>query len=528
MKDARAQLPWLANDFEQKSECVLFIDAKTGHSLTYGEVMEQSRRLAGYLEESGVRPGDAVVVSLENCLELALLYLACMHAGARVVPINPSYHPRDYAVILGRVRARHAFASPAVRGRIEESIQGDVRIHCFLAAGERVKDAHRGLITMDVAAVRAGHAPSRRTWTEGRDEDVFLTMFTSGSTGVPKGINITYGGLLGNGRMFARTNGMGPENRFFNILAMTYLGGVYNLMLIPMLAGGSVVLDSVFGPSNIFAFWERVREHGVNTLWFSPTMLSMLLALEEDEDFGWVRRQIRLGLCGMAPLPIDLKKRFEERFGFPLLENYALSETVFLTANRPGVPARPGSVGAPLDGVTLEILGEDGQPLPRDHQGQIAVRTPYLMKGYDQDGTNVLPLQEGRFLTGDIGKIDAEGELFVTGRLKDIIIRGGVNISPKTIEDVVYGLEGVGEAAVVGVPHPVYGEEVALVVTLRDSWRSKIGVDDVRKYCEANIAHFQRPKFVFFIDEIPKGATGKIQKTVLRKLLVEKLDPLHC
>ncbi len=513
----------LLDVFERNASRTLLIDAASGAEWSYGRFLHESRCLARFLQEADIAPGDPVVLSMENCIELALLYFACMHAGARVVPVNPSYHPRDFAAILGRVSARHFFTTPAVRARVDEVLDGrpDVRLFCFNPAADRPREAQRALVNLDLATVLAGHGPSARTLADNGEGDVFLTMYTSGSTGLPKGINITCGGLLGNGRVFCEHMGIGPEHRFLNILAMTYLGGIYNLTLLPILAEGSVVLDAVFGPTNVFAFWERVREHQVNTLWFSPTMLSMLLALEDDEDLGWIPSQVRLALVGMAPLPVDLKKRFEGRFGFALQQNYALSETTFLTTTRPGAGTKLGSVGTALPGVDVLILGDDLKPLPSGQEGQIGVRTPYLMKGYDQDVT--APTHEGLFLTGDVGRIDGDGELFVTGRLKDLIILGGVNISPKTIEDVLYGLEGVQEAAVVGVPHPVYGEEVALVVRPRESFRGKVTTEAVRRYCEANIAHFQRPKLIYLLDEIPKGATGKIHKATLRTWLVQKM-----
>jgi long-chain acyl-CoA synthetase len=300
-------------------------------------------------------------------------------------------------------------------------------------------------------------------------------------------------------------------------------------MLIPLLAEGSFVLDAVFGPTNMYGFWDQVREFQINTLWFSPTMLSMLLMLEDETDLSFLKSQIRMGLCGMAPLPTHLKKRFEERFGFHLYENYGLSETTFLCTSHPGLAEKPGSVGPAVEGVRVAILDNERVPLPAGREGQIAVQTPYLMAGYENEESSrqLLERNGGYFLTGDLGHLDEDGELFITGRVKDLIIRGGVNISPKRIEDVVYQMEPVQEAAVVGVPHPIYGEEVALVIKPRDAFRGRVSVEDVRRFCEANIAHFQRPKLIHFIDEIPKGATGKIQKNALRRMLQERLDPLN-
>jgi long-chain acyl-CoA synthetase len=521
----------LQSVFERNASQPLVVDARDGAWWTYGRIMAASRAMASFLEEQGVRPGDAVTFSMENCLELMILYFAAMHAGARIIPVNPAYHPRDYDKILERVSARYFFTAPAVRARLDKVLgsRPDVKVYCLKPAVEPASAEQMRLVNFDLQQEMGQRGPSRRTLAAAGDDDVFLTMFTSGTTGLPKGINIRYGGLLANGMAFCNRLGLGPASRFYNVLAMTYLGGLYNLMLIPILAEGTLVLDRVFGPTNVFGFWDLVREHQVNTLWFSPTMLSMLLMLEPDDDLSFLKDQIRVGICGMAPLAPELKKRFEARYGFSLHENFGLSETTFVTTSYPGLPAKPGSVGLPVDGVKVAVLGPDLKPLAAGREGQVGVQTPYLMAGYEQEESaqQVAARNGGYFLTGDLGHLDSDGELFITGRQKDLIIRGGVNISPKVIEDVMYGMDAVQEAAVVGVPHPLYGEEVALAVQLREGWRDKVTVDDVRHYCDANIAHFQRPKFFFFIDQIPKGATGKIQKAVLKQLLMDKLDPLN-
>ncbi len=518
--------------FDRNAARVAIVDARLEEEITYGQLWRDSRAAAALLDELGVRAGDAVVLSMENCVELALLYFACLHIGARVVPINPSYHAQDYATILAGVSARHCFTSPSVRGRIDEVVRSrpDVLVHCLLPTVETCRAEQQTLINLDLRAEIAGREPFARTLADSDDDTIAFTMYSSGTTGLPKGINIRLGGLLGNALAFIKRLGITREHRFYNVLAMTYLGGLYNLMLIPLLAEGSLVLDSVFGPTNAYGFWEQVRNYQINTLWFSPTMLSMLLMIDPDEDETFIRQQVRLGLCGMAPLSHELKVRFETRFGFPLHENYGLSETTFVTTNAPqDGPAKPGAVGKVVEGVQIGIFDNEMKPLAQGHEGQVGVRSPFLMAGYEGEVEieAYTARTNGWFLTGDLGRIGEDGELYITGRLKDLIIRGGVNISPKAIEDVVYRFEPVQEAAVVGVSHPLYGEEVALVAKIRPGDTERVKVEDLRQFCDQNLANFQRPKFIYFIDQIPKGATGKIQKSVLRKLLQDKLDPLH-
>jgi acyl-CoA synthetase (AMP-forming)/AMP-acid ligase II len=516
--------------FERNRDRAVLTDVRDGRSFTYGEFLTRSLNLAAALESRGVGAGEPVVFSAENSPELAQLYFAALHLGARVVPINPNYLPADYSTILSRVQPRWFICSASVRTKVRDVLtrHSGVKSLCFHPPIEMKRDALAELVNLDVEGEATRGKDPARTLAAAAEDDVGFTMFTSGSTGTPKGINIRIGGILENGRKFCHRLGLGPHHRFYNILSMTYLGGLYNLFLIPVLAEGHIVLDGVFGPANLYAFWERVKDCGVNALWFSPTMLSMLLAADDGEDVSWLQSQVRIGICGMAPLPIDLKRRFEERFGLTLYENYGLSETTFLTTNAPDLPAKTGSVGRPIEGVSIRIVGPDWEPVANGREGQVLVKTPYLMAGYDQAETTDRPsvLPSGYFLTGDVGYTDVEGDLFITGRSKDLIIRGGINISPKSIEDVIYRLDGVTEAAVIGVPHTVYGEEVALVVQVSLSEKDRLSIDAVRKFCDKNIAQFQRPKHVFFIDEMPRGSTGKVQKSALKKLLSERLDPL--
>ncbi|MCE9548260.1 MAG: acyl--CoA ligase [Planctomycetia bacterium] len=524
----RTQLGILRNLFVERSQATLVIDARDGSTLTYEEFLDQSLRMASVLEELGVGPHNQIVVSMENCVELAVLYFSCMHLGAEVVPVNPGAHARDFETALSNGQPKLALVSPAVRRRAGDVLgKFPVRVLCFRSQLERLKSATAAAINFDFNAELARHEPLPDVFARADDEDTLLVMMSSGTTGTPKGIELCYRGLIGNGRAMARQMGMDSESRFYDILPMTYLGGFYNLFLIPLLCGGSVVLDAAFGMPNMYAFWEVVRQHGINTLWFTPTMLSMLLSLAEDESPP-PTSQIRLALCGMAPLPVELKRQFERRFECTLHENYGLSETLFITTSVPSRPYQDGSIGRLLSEVNLEIRGEGGTVLGVNAEGQIAVRTPYFMKGYRHadaaDRANLGP--DGYFLTGDIGYLDDQEELFISGRLKDLIIRGGVNISPKSLENVIHRLPGIQQVAVIGVPHSVYGEEVVAVVTLHEEFKDRLTSQDVKSHCEEQIASFERPKHVFVIDSMPLGMTGKVQKNVLRRLVQEKIDPL--
>ena len=414
---------------------------------------------------------------MENGLELAVLSISPrLHLGARILPISQPGLPRDFEKILHGKEQLLLFTL-AGRSRPHRAGVGrpsNVARHVLAAhggTGQRTTSAH--LLNFDFAAELARHRPSDATFQQAADHDVLMTMYTSGTTKLSQRHRYWLGrvDLRRPGVRRHRRVGLGSENRFFNVLPMTYLGGSYNLMFIPILAEGSFVLDAAFGPTSVYAFWERVEEQRINTLWFTATMLSMLMSLEDDVDLSFLKQQMRIGLCGMAPLAVDLKRRFEQRFGFTLYENYGIRKRRSLRPTILACGYKDDSTGTILPGVQLQIVDQQLLPLPTGKEGQILVKTPYFMQGYREcaqtDQATILP--SGAFLTGDIGRVDQDGELFVTGRLKDLIIRGGVNITPKAVEDTIYRLDDVEEVAVVGIPHPVYGEEVAAVVKVRDT-----------------------------------------------------------
>ena len=524
------QTRFLLDRFERDPERILFVDARDDTTLTYGAFHLLSRRAAAWLRDLGVAPGDAVALSTFNCLEAATLAFGCFHLGAQLLPINPDFHPEVVAELLDALRPRLLLTTPLVRSKLDPELQArpDLPVHCFYPATARRKARLNDFATVELAEALAACEPAESCWAEQDDEFGFMTVFSSGTSSTPKGITLCYRGLVGNGRAFTTHMGIGAECRFYNVLPITYLGGLYNLMLLPIIGGGSIVMDGVFGVPNVYAFWETVRDREVTALWFSPAMLSILLSLEDEIDLGFLREQIQIGLVGMAPLAIDLKRRFEERFGFMLYENYGLSETTFLATNHPGLDYKPGSVGHILDGVEVRLVDEQGADVPQGEVGQIQARTPYLMRGYAHagEGDQLSVQPDGSFYTGDLGYFDDGGELFVSGRLKDLIIRGGVNISPKQIEDVVYRLPGIEDAAVVGFAHPVYGEDVVLAVTLTPEGQERLDVPAVEAHCSAHLANFQRPKRTYVLESMPKGATGKIQKSDVKQALFERCgDP---
>lgn len=502
--------------FASRGDAPLMLDVRTGRTIHYTEALDASLRLASYLAAKGAKKGAPVVFSADNCLELPLLYLACMHLGAPILPINPALPAADFEQLLSLSRSRLVVASSDVLRRktgLSESGGGREIIRFAATGDDDAMGEEREGIKLDT--VIQNETPFKNAFGAAYD-DTLLLMPTSGTSGTPKILDLSYHSLFGNGTMFSDAMGIDHDNRFYNILPMTYLGGIYNLFLIPLLNGGSLAINAPFGGAMMYGFWDDVHAHGVNTLWFTSAMLSLLLAVDKGSDADFPKDAIRLSLVGMAPLTPETKDAFEKRFGLTLFENYALSETLFLTSERPGRARKPGCSGPMLPGITLEIVDAGGQTLPKGGEGEIRIRTPYRIRDYylagDEDRDKLLP--DNGMLTGDVGRLDDDDELFVTGRVKDLIIRGGVNISPKQIEGVLSLHPAVMEAAVVGIPDTIYGEEVAAAVSLRNG--AMVTEKELQHFCTDRLPPFHIPKRVLFMRELPKGGSGKVLKREIK------------
>jgi long-chain acyl-CoA synthetase len=272
-------------------------------------------------------------------------------------------------------------------------------------------------------------------------------------------------------------------------------------------------------------FWEKAKNNQINTLWMAPTVLSILLRMDRGrtgEEF--CRSSVRHVFVGFAPLPLKVKHEFESRYGVRLIENYGLSETLFVTARSENTRTSPGYVGEALPEIALRIVNDDGEHAP-GMEGEVQILTPDLMAGYlDAEGRLLAMNSAAWFATGDVGRLDGETSLSITGRKKDIIIRGGVNISPAAIEDELMHVDGVSEVAVVSIPHELYGEDIVAVLKLEAGVEVDLILESVAAHAKRNLAQHQQPARYMAIDELPRTTSGKVQKVRIRELVAEKLQ----
>ncbi len=511
--------------FSENSDKTFIVDAFTGKNYTYKEISDLSLKLGNYLKKKGIGSGDKIVFVLHNSVETAIMYFASMFIGAVSVPINPSFHHRDIKFIIDSVCPK-LIVSSAVTMSYLKDLFSEERIICIEQFGKNNQGEKHGksnIFSLDIIKDLTRIKP----FEEIDDEDPYLTIiYTSGTTSRPKGVVHRRSDLINNASAFCTELDITDGNRFLCILPMTYLGGYYNLLFLPFVAGSSVVIWENFGPKTPLTFWDIIEKHDVNTLWFVPTIIAIMLKIDRSDKGPKLCKQlIKRALVGTAPLPLTMKHDFEIKYGVKLYENYGLSETLFITTESPRYPFVEKSVGRVIEGVEIVIKDDEGKILPVNNEGEIWLKSPHLMEGYylsEKDGTDTIEKDE-YYSTGDIGYVAPKGEVFITGRKKDLIIKGGVNISSKTVEDVLHEYPNVEEAVVVGVPHEIYGEDIAAVLKIKAGVDFKKEFEKIKEYCKENLSSTQCPTRYLEIEEFPKSLTGKIQKHKVKNMLSAKL-----
>ncbi|MFZ0770732.1 MAG: class I adenylate-forming enzyme family protein [Candidatus Sulfotelmatobacter sp.] len=510
----------ILNVVARRERQVFLVDAVTGREITYGEFHRQACALAAELRARGLRKGDRIGVMLPNCCELAVLYFACIYLGAVIVPINPALSEGEVQFILASCKPALVVANVS---NVESVGEFHAKVLTLVTANESISDANGpGKITIDVLEETKTFVPLETA----DGEDLVVIMYTSGTSAKPKGLAHKLGRMFRNAAALASAQGIDENSRFYLTLSMAYMGGFYNLLVLPFLCGASVVVDHVFDARSSLHFWEKAKNNKINSLWMAPTVLSILLRMDRGrtgEEF--CRSSVRHAFVGFAPLPLKVKDEFESRYGVRLIENYGLSETLFVTARSQGILGRHGYVGEALPGVAVRIVNDEGKPVASGTDGEVQILTPDLMAGYlDADGCLLDADASVWFSTGDVGRLDAASSLSITGRKKDIIIRGGVNISPAAIEEELMRVEGISDVAVVSIPHELYGEDIVAVLKLQAGVELDSILNSVVAHAKRNLAQHQQPARYITIDELPRTANGKIQKARIRELVAEKLQ----
>ena len=480
-----------------------------GHELSYAQVDEMSGRIASQLNALGLERGDKVAVQLPNVPHFLFAYFGILKAGMVMVPLNPLLVAPEVAYHLHDSDSRvlitfETFAGEAMKGAAQ--IYG-MRTFVLSLSGAAAPDGAAG----PFEALLAGD-DTRDIVAAGADETAVL-LYTSGTTGKPKGAELTHFQLFMNCTIAGNLFGYRADDRVLAVLPLFHVFGLSSVLNIAVRFGGSMTLVPRFEPTAVIDAMESTRctiFAGVPTMYF---------ALLQADISGRDLSSLRVGLSGGAAIPGEVIRAFEEKFpGVYVLEGYGLSESASTTTFNISVEERRVlSIGKPIWGVELKIVDEEGAAMGdgEDQVGEIVIRGHNIMKGYYKNPkATAEALRDGWFFTGDLGYRDKDGFYFIVDRKKDLVIRGGFNVYPREIEEVLYSHPSVAEAAVIGKPDERLGEEVVAIVSLKPG--TEATPDDVIAFAKERLAAYKYPREVRIIAELPKGPTGKILKKDLR------------
>lgn len=479
----------------------------------YAEFNEAVNRGAQMLEALGISKGDVVSLLLPNGPEYIIAYFACWKLGAVAGPVNSLLKGQELSFVMGNSEAKALLVSSQFLPLIDE-IRGDLPTLQSVVNFDDELNATRRFVAANPSST------SQIDETEIEPNDEAIIIYTSGTTGRPKGCLLTHGNLIANARQISDWLRFTPNDCLLTVMPLFHMNAVSVTTISALYAGGSTVVTPKFSASR---FWQIISDYQITSFGSVATMLSMLLSTyPEGVPEGLKADQLRFAMCGSAPVPAEVLKRFEETFNCLVVEGYGLSEsTCRSTFNPPDERRRPGSCGLPI-GNEMSVVDEDDREVADGTLGEIVLRGENILKGYYKNPeANATAFRNGWFHTGDIGYRDKDGFYYIVDRKSDMIIRGGENIYPREIDEVLYQHPSIAAAAVVGIPDELYGEEVAAFVVLKDN--STVTEDDIMEFCSQRLANYKCPKSIRFVKEIPKGPTGKLLKRELAKQMSDTL-----
>lgn len=476
----------------------MLIETSDGRRFSYGDALDLSARMANALVTLGVAPGDRVAVQVDKSPEAIILYLACLRAGAVYLPLNTAYTLAELDYFIGDAEPKLFVGAP-----------GKVAALQPLAAKYRVTLESLGTNGDGSLMDRARDLPSAFADVARGPDDLASILYTSGTTGRSKGAMISHGNLASNAVTLAEAWRFSRDDVLLHALPIFHIHGLFVATNITLMAGSAMIFCK-FDCDELLRLMPRAT-----VMMGVPTFYVRLL-----QHPGLTREataHMRLFVSGSAPLLTETHVAWEQRTGHRILERYGMTETNMNTSNPYDGARKPGTVGPPLPGVQLRIADPaTGKPLPPGSIGMIELKGPNLFQGYWRmpEKTRAEFRADGFFITGDLGKIDADGYVQIVGRDKDLVISGGFNVYPKEVEDVIDSLPGVLESAVIGLPHPDFGEGVTAVVVREPG--AAIDEKAVIGALAEHLAKYKQPKRVLFVDELPRNTMGKVQKNLLR------------
>ena len=473
-----------------------------GNTWSYAQADSESARFAACLTALGLKPGDRVTVQVEKSVEMLWLYLGCLRAGLVFHSLNTAYSPSELAFFLGDAQPGLVVCAPEA-----ESLMGELT-----ADGEKVI-----VLTLDAdgegSLIKAvANTPASFGCVESQADDTAALLYSSGTTGRPKGIMLSHGNLASNAETLVDVWGFTGDDVLLHALPIFHVHGLFVAISCVLMSGASMRWLSGFSLDSVLAELPRST-----VMMGVPTYYTRLLGTDTfNRDLC---TNMRLFISGSAPLLAETFNAFEQSSGHRILERYGMTETGMNTSNPLHGERRAGTVGLPLPDVSARIVDDNGEVVPRGDVGNLQVKGPNVFKGYWRmpEKTAEDFTADGFFNTGDKAMLDADGYYSIVGRAKDMVICGGLNVYPKEVEMVIDDIPGVLESAVIGVPHPDFGEAVVAVVVATDMGKSSLTEQAITVVTKAQLANFKNPKRVILVDDLPRNTMGKVQKNILRE-----------
>ena len=478
--------------------------------LTYAQLKEESEKLGRYLIKRGVKKGDKISFMQGNGYQTTKLFLGTMYAGIVIAPLNLMSQPSQLEYVLHHSDTKLVFHTEDQKERLESACQNVGRPIDLIQIDNDAADILPGDEDAGGDPLPAVH-----------EEDDALLLYTSGTTGVPKGVILSHKNMVAGGQYTAMAHELTPQDRALCSLPLYHINGEVVTAVTPLVSAGSVVMPHKFSTNN---FWELISDYGCT--WFSvvPTIISYLASATSLEGKGYRLERLRFGRSASSALPPALHRAFEEKFGVSIVETMGLTETAAPVFSNPMAPSKRkyGSPGQAV-GNQAKIIDKEGNEVPRDTEGEIMIKGDNVMKGYYKapDKTREALEPDGWLHTGDLGYMDEDGFVFVTGRIKELIIKGGENIAPREIDDAMYRHPSVLDAAAVGIPDDQYGEEIMCCCVLKPDCQCT--EEELVEHCREHLGNYKTPGKIKIMDELPKGPSGKIQRLKLPEI-VEKME----
>ncbi|HYB21271.1 MAG TPA: long-chain fatty acid--CoA ligase [Thermodesulfobacteriota bacterium] len=475
--------------------------------ITNVEMARMSQKLGRALQDLGVRKGDRVILQMPNCPEVLQSFQAVWRIGAVVVPINYLVGEEEIAYIYDDSGAKVVISSlpflPKIRAA-RTKVPGPETIILIDPEVPEGTVSYREIV---------GKSPEDQDVVETEDDDLATLIYTAGTTGRPKGVMHSHFSLYSNARMQFESLSLPDGMISVFVLPLCHSYGIASMNQGLFRRGGRAILLISF---DVEAIFSSIQKYRANILAGVPTMYVFMLLYPEPRKYDL--SSMKYWFCGSAPLALETFNRFKEVFGFGIIEGWGLTEAgANNSVNPPEGVKKVGSIGLPMKGMEMKVVDDEGKVLPARKEGEIVIRGPMLMKGYWNKPEETVEVLRGGWLhTGDIGYVDEDGYFWITDRKKDLIIKAGENISPRTIEEVLFKYPKVSEAAVIGIKDEIYGENIKAFVVLKPGQTAT--TEEVIEYCRAKLSNFLLPKEIVFLKALPKSLVGKVLKKELRKL----------